>query len=100
MDLTGTNRWSDNVLIMTFSNGASLYQSGVKELTESGWPAENIGLLIALAEEVITANPKPKVAEVHAAVIKDEINPTLEQAEAIWLAANTAAELGVSVLQQ
>lgn len=96
MDITGQRRWVDNVLLHTFPNGASLFQCGLHELMQPGWPS-NIGLVIMAAHEV-KATIQSCVAETFDAAMNDAFDPPEAEARDIWDKANRAADRGKAVL--
>jgi hypothetical protein len=96
VDTTGQRRWIDNVLIHAFPNGASLFQCGLAELMQPGWPA-NIGLVVMAAHEV-KATIQSCVTETFDAAMNDAFDPPEDEAQAIWDLANKAADRGKAVL--
>jgi len=95
VDFTG-QRWWENVLIRTFPNGASLYQCGLNELMQPGWPA-NTGLVIMAAHEV-KASVQSCAVELFDAAMNDLLDPDASQADDIWGKANRAADRGKAIL--
>lgn len=85
------------VLLRTFPNNASLFQCGIAELMQSGWPTASIGLVIMAAPEV-KATIQSCIAETFDATMQDLLDPTAEQAHDIWDKANRAADRAKAVL--
>lgn len=96
MDLTGKRRWQDNVLIHTFPNGASLFQCGLSELLEPGWPTD-VGLVVMAAHDVKNTVSSCAV-ETFDAAMNDTFDPPHEEALQIWTKANRAADRAKLVL--